>query len=166
MTALEPILFGISILLIAWIAIVLIFLRPRLARARKLRAVGLMVGPAIYAAALFALLGKGAAFSLGWLSLALALGGLMAVLRSRGTLLSFDAAARAWFMSTSPLALVSIATIALVQPVGLVARQALGGAFDEASYHFAMVVFLLSLSSIYALLIAGRMRLPASAQPA
>lgn len=166
MTLLEMIIFGVSIALLAWIAFVLTFLRHRLAKSRRLRAIGLVVGPAIYAAVLVALPGKGAALNPVWMALALALGGAMAMLRSRGTLLSFDEDAGAWFVSTSPLALVSIATIALVQPVGLIARQALGGEFDEPSYHVSVVVFLLSLSAIYALLIAGRMRLAAAARPA
>jgi len=165
MTVLEMIILGISIALLAWIAFALSFLRHRLSTSRRLRAIGLMVGPAIYAAVLAALLGKGAAFDPVWMSLALALGGAMAALRSRGTRLSFDQTAGAWFASTSPLALVTIATIALVQPVGLIARQAFGRAFDEPSYHVSVVVFLLSLSSIYALLIAGRMRLCAPARP-
>jgi hypothetical protein len=166
MTAIEAILFGISILLLGWIGVVLTFLRHRLAKSRKLAAFGLAVGPAIYAAVLLALLGKGAAYSLVWLPLAPLLGGLVALLRSQGTSLSFDRSAGAWLVSTSPLALVSIATIALVQPLGLTARLIAGAAFDETSFHVWVAVFLLSISTVYALMMAIRMRLAAKAQPA
>jgi len=72
-------------------------------------------------------------------------------------LLSVDEAGR-WSQSTSPLGFVSVATIALVQPVVLLARAVRGAAFDESAVHLWAVLFLLSLSAGYAIAMTARMR--------
>ncbi len=85
----------------------------------------------------------------------------MALLRNRGTRLAWDAVAGKRLIATSPLGLASIAVIALVQPVVVAARTLLGHGFNEAAVHQGAVLFLLTLSTLYGLLVAAR--LPAAA---
>lgn len=156
MTAAEAIVAGISLLLLGWVAFALLFLRPKLSRVRKLAPVGLVVGPILYGAATVALLMRGGEVGVPWVVLAVLAGAGLAALRSVGTTLVSVPEGQGWSASTSPLGLLPIAVIALVQPTLLAARAVSGGGLDEAGIHLGVALFLLSLSSGYAAAIAVR----------
>jgi hypothetical protein len=162
MSIAEAVILGLSVLLLVWIGVALIFLRNRLGRPRPYSPPTLAVGPILYALAMIAVLRGGLAVDLPWAAVAVFLGGLLAVLRSRGTRVWRDDLSGKRLIATSPIGLVSIATIALVQPLVLATRFVLGRNLNEAALHQTTVLFLLALSVIYVLLVAVRMRKPAS----